>query len=467
MRSRATGQRRAVSVRASAALAALLVLTPVLALASVAAVLLQRHDLTDSVFFVADEQAQTLAGSLGGEPATIAPMLGGEETLVQVVDRSGTVTRSSPALGGIAALTGVPPSGGPVHSTRTILEEEEKFAVVAVDVPGSDSYVVVARSLEAVDQATASTTRILLVGVPTVLALIAALSWQLTGRALRPVEELRARASEITAAGGDARLPDLPRSIEIGRLAMTLNEMLDRLDQNARAQRQFVADASHELRSPIAAIKTVMEVADPAGPTDWGEARSDVLAETARLERLVGQLLFLARQAVTAEPGAGHPSSDAAAETSLAALVRAEVDRPRRLPVRFRPGAEPLARVDQPVVAAVVGNLLDNAARHARSQVTVTLEQADGTATVVVEDDGAGIPAADAERVFDRFVRLDEARDRDAGGSGLGLSIARAAARSVGGDVTVGASATGGAAFRFTLPAVPSQHRRTRGHAAR
>ena len=444
--------RRRTSVRASAALAALLVLAPVLALASVAAVVLQRHDLTDSVFLVADDQAQTIASGLEADATSIAPTLGGEETLVQVVRGSGTVVRSSPALAGVPALADAPGSGDPAHSTRTILEEEEKFAVVAIDVPGSDTYVVVARSLEAVDQATASTTRILLVGVPTVLALIAALSWRLTGRALRPVEELRARASEITATGDQARLPEPGRSTEIGRLATTLNEMLDRLAANARAQRRFVADASHELRSPIAAIRTVMEVADPEGPTDWSEVRTDVLSETGRLERLVGQLLYLARHDVTAggsgehAPGAGH------APVALAPLVRAEVDRPRSRPVTLRQEARPQARVDQAVIAAVVGNLLDNAARHARSQVTVTLREADGTASVVVEDDGTGVPESEIERVFDRFVRLDEARDRDAGGSGLGLSIARAAARSVGGDVTLASSSAGGAAFRFTVP---------------
>ncbi len=435
---------RRLSVRARTALATVLALTPVLVAASVAGVVLQDRQLEQEVALVAQEQARAVARS-GAEAG--AGGLDGAESLMQVLAPDGTVLDASPALAGRPALVGPPGPGGLSQAERAdvVAGEGDTYLAVGVPAPGG-GYVVAARSLEAVDAATTSTTWLLGVGVPAVVVLVAALSWYLTGRALRPVERMRARASEITAAGTGQRLPRADSADEVGRLADTLNDMLSRLDHAAQAQRQFVADASHELRSPIASIHTVMEVAGMA-PSSWDDVRRDVLEETARLERLVAGLLLLARRDAT---GAGAIRSRVSA--SIAEVVGAEAGRPRRVPVHQRIVTDALVVVERSAITRAVSNLLDNAARHARTAVEVTVDREGPEVVVVVADDGAGIGPADAERVFDRFVRLDAARDRDAGGAGLGLSIARAAVEDHGGSLVVQSGPGRGGRLVLRLP---------------
>jgi signal transduction histidine kinase len=225
--------------------------------------------------------------------------------------------------------------------------------------------------------------------------------------------------------------------------------MLARLEAASRAQRTFVSDAGHELRSPVAAIRTEVEVAQRVGvgPTTL----EDVLSETGRLERLVGDLLVLAR---VDESQLALRS----AVVDLGELLEEEAARVRgRLTV-----TSDIAPVhvfgDRLALAQVVRNLVENGARHARFRLRLACgrDAATGAAWLEVGDDGTGIPPADRERVFDRFVRLDEARSREAGGSGLGLAIVRELVRAHGG--TVAATEGGelpGAVFRVELPAQP------------
>ncbi|GIF14561.1 signal transduction histidine kinase [Actinoplanes teichomyceticus] len=294
--------------------------------------------------------------------------------------------------------------------------------------------ILVARSTSQLTQSVHLLRVTLLVAFPLLVALLAAGLWRALGAALRPVDALRAGAEEITGGTRAGRLPVPGSHDEIRRLALTLNDMLHRLDTARARQRAFVADAAHELRSPLTNMRTELEVAQRLpDDTDWPALADDLLTDVQRLSRLVDDLLLLARS----DDGAARAVSGRLEQVDLGQLV-GEVA--ARYPgVRHDESAEPLPLVAEPdALARVVANLLDNACRHRRSRVTVRTAASGAELLVVVTDDGPGIPAADRERVFDRFTRLDDARARDAGGSGLGLAIVRELVRRHGGSVTLG-----------------------------
>jgi signal transduction histidine kinase len=290
--------------------------------------------------------------------------------------------------------------------------------------------------------------RLLWFGAPGVLILTAGTIWLVMGRALRPVERIRRTVTEITAADLSQRVPESGTADEIGGLAHTMNDMLARLDNSASQQRRFVADASHELRSPLAAIRTTLEVglAYP-DQAPWPEIARRAVRQTTRLEELVGQLLLLAkgddrRLAASREP------------TDLGALLREVV---------ATTAADGIAvGVHGPVSVAVTGdsehlfrlfrNIVDNAIRYATHRVTVTITSLPGMVRVEIGDDGPGIPVHERDRVFDRFVRLDASRVRSTGSAGLGLAIAREIATAHGGTITIAEALEGGAAVIVTLP---------------
>ncbi|MBD8728809.1 HAMP domain-containing histidine kinase [Frigoribacterium sp. CFBP 13707] len=310
--------------------------------------------------------------------------------------------------------------------------------------------VVAARSLDEAQAASAASLVTLGVAVPVALVVLGVTTWFVVGRALRPVEAMRREVDEVTAARLDRRLRDPGGRDEIARLARTLNGMLDRLDASARAQRRFVGDASHELKTPLATIRQHAEVAllHP-GSIDGQALAGTVLGEEARLTALVQGLLVLAR-ADEGQLGVARRPVD------LDDLVVAEASRLRASsPIRVDATGVGPARVvgDEPLLGQVVRNLVANAARHATSTVALALVERDGRAVLTVDDDGAGVPVVDRGRVFERFVRLDEARDRDAGGSGLGLAIVAEIVRVHGGAVRVDDSPLGGARFVVDLPA--------------
>jgi signal transduction histidine kinase len=286
--------------------------------------------------------------------------------------------------------------------------------------------------------------------VPLVVLALGLILWISVSRALRPVEVMREEADRITAAQLRRRLNVPAGEDEIPRLARTLNEMLDRIDEGQRLQRQFVSDASHELRSPLTVIRQAAEIARDY-PDRVGSAAlaSDVLAESQRLEELVSALLLLARLE--------GDDSRAVDEVDLDDIVLTEVARVRaHAGVAFDVSAVGAGQVcgNAVLLGQVVRNLLDNASRYAASAVSVSLHEDAGRVVLVVDDDGPGIPVEDRARVFERFVRLDGARARHEGGSGLGLAIVRKIVDSAGGVVDVGESPAGGARFTVTLPAV-------------
>lgn len=337
--------------------------------------------------------------------------------------------------GRVPALPPAPlPAGQAVRAQQTIATQQGQITLIAQ------------RSLGEVNRTVDSVTAALLIGVPALVAAIAALAWHLAGRALRPVESIRAEAAAITATTMHRRVPEPETSDEVGRLAQTMNAMLDRLEESSTRQRQFISDASHELRSPVAAIRAQLEVALRRGPqADWPQVARRVLDEDARLEVAVGELLELAR----IEEGADVEAVD----VDLDDLVLEEATRVR--PVAIDTSRVSAGRVegDARQLARLVRNLLDNAGAHARSRVAVGVSSRDGDVRLVVEDDGPGIPPEERERVFDRFTRLDEGRARDGGGAGLGLAMVRAIAERHGGTVEVSDASIGGARFVVRLPA--------------
>ncbi|MCW2737251.1 HAMP domain-containing sensor histidine kinase [Nocardioides sp.] len=434
------------SLRSRTTAAALAVLFPVLLVAGVAGIWVQRTDLTAAVASLAEDQARTLAADVPESTPGADPV--GEEAIVQVVSLDdGQVLHSSPDAAD-HPLVPAPRGSAPVHHriSGPVPDEPDRYEVVALRSADGTSYVVVARSLESVDAATASTSVLLLIGGLLVLLTTGALTWRATGRALAPVEAMRSRAASISAEELGERLPVPDSRDELGRLAATLNELLARIDAATRKERQFVADASHELRSPLATIRALLE-SDRLSPHPGGHAglAEEVLVETDRLTLLVDDLLRLAhgdaRRPVTRGP------------VDMSALVGAEVQRARRIPVTatIAPGLEVTGDAD--ALGVAIRNLIDNTQRFAASAVRVTAGRNGDQVTVSVADDGPGIGVEDRERVFERFVRLDDSRSRPDGGAGLGLAIARQVAEAHGGTVAVATSPElRGACFTMRLP---------------
>jgi len=286
---------------------------------------------------------------------------------------------------------------------------------------------------------------VLLVAYPLLVASLAFLAWHVVGWALAPVEALRQGAEEVSGAQG-GRLPVPDGDDEVHRLAVTLNRMLGRLDASRQRQRSFVADAAHELRSPIASLRTQLEVAthlDEPAPIP------DLAVEVDRLGRLVDDLLLLARA------DEGDPRLRRREPVELTALLREAVPAGARVPVRVSPGSPLWTIGDRSALRRVLDNLVANAVRYASSKVELAVQRADADRLVVtVADDGPGIPAADRDRVFDRFTRLDDARTRDSGGAGLGLAIVRELVRMHSGTVTL-SDARPGLRVAVSLPMAP------------
>ncbi|ATE56516.1 sensor histidine kinase [Actinosynnema pretiosum] len=261
--------------------------------------------------------------------------------------------------------------------------------------------------------------------------------WVAMGRVLRPVEAIRRELADITEHDLARRVP-LPRvRNELSELAVTVNTALDRLERAVEENRRFAADASHELCGPIAALRAELEIAlSHPENAHWSSVVEGALADTDRIQALATDLLLLTRL--------DHTKS-ISTPLDLAALARADVARRRSVHelVVELPDDPVQVLGSRALLDRLLGNLLDNAERHAESAITVRLSAVDGQAVLEVADDGPGIPEADRERVFDRFTRLDEARARDTGGTGLGLAIARRIAAVHRGTLVVGASARG------------------------
>ncbi len=327
------------------------------------------------------------------------------------------------------------------------------WTAVLVRLPGEETARAVAidSSLESVDATVAALTRSLLFGGPLLLALVAGLAWYLVGRSLAVVGAVQREAEQIAFGTLDRRLEEPRSKDEVARLIVTLNRMLDRVAEGARRQREFVGDASHELRTPIASTRTQLEVAlSHPDEADWPKVARGAHEEVVRMQRLVDDLLRIAR--LDDAPGA---STDRYEDVDLDDVVRTECARLREAKVGLA-GVSPVRiRGVEPDLRRVVRNLLENAERYGAARIEVSLGRTGGDARLDIEDDGPGIPAERRELVFERFTRLDESRSRAEGGAGLGLSLARGLVEAHGGEIWIEEARLGGARAVVSLPLEP------------
>jgi signal transduction histidine kinase len=432
--------------------AAVLAIGLTLALGGIWLVRAHRAELTADVETAARLRSRDIAADVGaGNLPPVIAVPRGDENLVQVVDDQGRVVAASANLHRHSRLSTLAPGeDGYASATVHHLERGEgPFRLVArrATGPGGNYIVYAAGNLEPVTHSSYTLTRLLEFALPTLLLLVGVLTWFLTGRALRPVEAIRREVEVVGAEDLHRRVPEPPSGDEIARLARTMNAMLARLEDANDRQLRFVADASHELRSPLTGMRTQLEV-DLEHPeqADWEATGRDVLADTVRLQRLVDDLLVLA-VADESALDTTHRASVDLDEIVLSEARRLQSRRDVRVDTSAVSGAQVEGNADQ--LHRVVHNLLDNAARYAESTVKVGLHESSTAVTLTVVDDGPGIPAVERERVFERFARLDDAH-ADTCGNGLGLAIVREVVSAHGGSVAV--ENTPGAAFTVTLP---------------
>jgi signal transduction histidine kinase len=421
-----------------------------------------------SVRRTVDGQLRTYAtqiaqsASKGTWPTPLAPSTLDSNAEAQVLAPDGHVLAATATLVGLPAVYQLPAdSATPIRQKAAdgVIPNEVRVIGLKTTVDGRPVTIITGTSTGLLSQVNAEFVRHLLIGLPIILALAAVAVWLVVGRALRPVERIRHAVTDITSADLSRRVPEPGTADEIGHLAHTMNDMLSRLEDAAHRQRRFVADASHELRSPLAAIRTTLEVglAHP-DRAPWPVIAERATQQSIRLEDLIQQLLLLAKadeQQLSAEQqrvDLGALLRDVAANTPAHHL---DIDLDTATDVATLGNPDHLQRLFR--------NIIDNAVRYAHSRVLVTANTTTDGVRVEVDDDGPGIPAADRERVFDRFVRLDHSRERGSGTSGLGLAIAREIAVAHHGHVVIANSPAGGTRIVITLPlaasaAPPTQH---------
>ncbi|HYT40644.1 MAG TPA: ATP-binding protein, partial [Acidimicrobiia bacterium] len=431
------------TVRARTALGASLALGIALLLSASTAGALLRRSLIRSLDEVAEVRAADVA-ALANRSELPEGLSSQDGEIVQVVAGDGRVLAASVRSAATHPLSTLRPPPGRFRSETVErlgggVGADDEYRLLALrGTGGPDPPVVyVATGLDAVEHHVAVLSRLVFLGLPALLALVALSAWLAVGRALQPVEAIRAEVADISARELDRRVPRSGAGDEVDRLAQTMNAMLDRLEASSERQRRFVADASEELVAPLAATRDQLESGLAAAPGGgWPATGAELLRQHRRMERLVRDLLYLARV------DAGAPRAPLAA-VDLDDIVLSEVTRLRGTsPIRFETAAVSAAPLDgRPEdLRRAVRNLLEHAERQARSGVRVGLWTGeDGDITLVVEDDGSEELPAERDLVFERFTRLPAPASSSTGetGSGLALAIVRDIALAHRGRVTV------------------------------
>jgi signal transduction histidine kinase len=389
-----------------------------------------------------------------GPPDLDPPLLATDRRIVavQILDGAGHPVASStpaaePPMAALNAIGSTPQIGITGSAVRM---RDVRVSGQTLDTPTGRYVVLVAAGTEDVETTVFTVAIGLAAAAPLVIAAAALATYVLVRRSLRSVEAIRSRVADISASDLAERVPVPQQRDEIFTLATTMNQMLSRLESGQAAQRRFIGDASHELRSPLATVISALEVG-VAHPEllDDRLAVETLLPEAHRMQALVDDLLLLAR---ADERGLALRRAD----TDLDDLAVTEVARLRRdTALDVHADVCPTRLVgDSGALSRVLRNLVDNAARHAASRVEVTVRPEDGQAFLTVADDGPGIAPADRDRVFERFVRVDTDRSRGGGGAGLGLAIVFEIAAAHGGSVRIDDRAGGGTAVVVQLPLV-------------
>lgn len=424
------------SIRARVTAGAFIVVAIVVGVGAVVMVQILAGALTEGVAATVERDVETIGTQLQDGPGAVGAIEGiDDDQLIRFSGPTPMVNDDDAAALPVVAED---------ETVRVVVDGE---AYLAASGEAAGGVLTVARSLDEAESAVTTATVLLAIAVPMLLALVGVVVWVVAGRALAPVERLRQQVDGIGAS-------DLQRRVdagddELGALAATMNRMLARIEHAQHMQRQFVSDASHELRSPLATIRQHAEVAVAHPATTSTDALGRVvLDEGARMQELVEGLLLLARLDENRQRATGPVDLDD--------LALHEARRLRGIGIRVDATGIGAGRVrgNEALLARAIRNLTENAARHADALVTIRLSADDEWVRLQVEDDGAGIPPEDRERVFDRFARLDEGRARDEGGSGLGLAIVREVALVHHGTVRIDEGGSGGALFTLMIPAM-------------
>ena len=430
--------------------------TAVFAVAGVLNIIVVRAEFIHSADEIGQERADVVGDlAMRGQLPAVLPQDNDADTVVQVV-RAGRVVSGTPSVahGPPLPLPQVPPGTTQVVSLARLPVANAgpyRTTIRGTATPDGPATIYVAVSTEDIEDIIQATVRngsiaLLLLILPLVTVL-----WIAIGRTLAPVEAIRERAQAITGRHLDQRVPEPEQVDEIGRLARTINQMLERLHESSERQRRFLADAAHELRSPVTSLRAQLETAEEHDGTQIREVVPDLLADTLRMQAITDELLLLARSDAGLVVRLVAPVDlDDVVETVVASqrledgLDGVEVD---------ATGVHPVQTLGDPgLLEQVVRNLVDNAVGYASTRVRVSLTAVDGEAILTVDDDGPGIPVEHREAVFLRFTRLDDSRDRRNGGVGLGLAIVQGIVEAHGGTVTAEDSPIGGARLRVTLP---------------
>jgi signal transduction histidine kinase len=440
-----------VRLRITAIAAAITII--VLAATAGVVVLVVQSQLRTSLDRSLAQRADQVAAAAGIDPGAAVTSLDREDRFAQILDAGGGVVAASENVGGRPALAELPDGRQSVATRHDIPIEDDIFRVLVrrVDLRGEPGFVVVGENVDDVTDAVRSLLGTLAIAVPTAVLVLAAAVWWLIGRTLRPVESIRREVAAIGLDELDHRVPSPGTGDEIDRLAGTMNDMLARLEAATGSQRRFVADVSHELRTPLTRMRTTLEVElSRAGHRDPEAACRAVLGDAIEMQDLVDDLLFLARSDAGTVVRRMTP-------IDLDVVVEGEVRRTRES-LDGRPRIDTTAvgsavvDGDAAQLTRLVRNLVSNAVRHAADEVRIAVTTTGGTALLSVDDDGPGVREADRARVFDRFVRLDQARSSRGGGTGLGLAIVRDIVTAHGGTVAITTSPLGGARLEVRLP---------------
>lgn len=453
-----TPRRKRFSLRLRISIVALAVVVCALVTAGFVIVHVVEHAMTNQIDRALRADADYAMRSLdngGGVP----PSGGPNGLYVQVLNRSTMRAFGlSPATKTLKPLLADGQTSGQIRSVQSKTLGPVRSLVMATPTPQVS--LILARSSRNVDAVGATLLRLIVVLTLAGSFLLTAVIWKVVGGALEPVERMRRSVQGLSDTDLATRVALPGTGDELDRLAATLNELLERLDIAIASERRFVADASHDLRTPIAALRAVLE-AESTDPDLAMLTRADALTRVDELQRLVDQLLQLA--------SADHGGNEVFAPVDLDDLVltaAGQLATTSKLTIDTShvSGGQVAGRETE--LARMITNLANNAARYARTTISFRVQTFGDTVELVVDDDGDGIPLDDRTRIFERFATLDDARAKDRSGTGLGLAIVAAIVASHHGTVRAGDAPGGGARFEVRLPTYLTDVPISQAHAA-